>query len=58
MKLNGQIIQLMPTASCFHLVKAKVIVDRRLDGSWHIYHREAGEVPCKLFELSLKKWAR
>ena len=53
--VDGQIIHLMKTASCLHLVKAKVIVNRWLDGSWHIYHREAGEVPCKLFELSLKK---
>jgi transposase len=53
--VDGEIIQLLPTASRLHLVKAKVIVNRWLDGSWHIYHREAGEVPCKLFELSLNK---
>jgi hypothetical protein len=53
--VDGQIIQLMPTASHHHLVKSKVIVNRWLDGSWHIHHREVGEVPCKLFELSLKK---
>jgi len=53
--VDAQIIQLMPTASHLHLVKAKVIVNRWLDGSWHIYHREAGEVPCNLFELSLNK---
>jgi hypothetical protein len=53
--VDGQIIQLLPTASHLHLVKAKVIVNRWLDGSWHIYRREVGEVPCKLFKLSLKK---
>ena len=53
--VDGQIIQLMPTASHPHLVKAKVVVNRWLDGSWHIYHKEAGEVPCKFFELSLNK---
>jgi transposase len=53
--VDGQIIQLMPTAGHLHLVKAKVIVNLWLDGSWHIYHPKAGEVPCKLFDLSLKK---
>lgn len=53
--VDAQIIQLMPTTSHPHLVKAKVIVNRWLDGTWHIYHREDGEIPCKLFELSLNK---
>jgi hypothetical protein len=53
--VDAQIIQLMPTASHHHWVKAKVTVNRWLDGSWHIYHREVGEVPCKLFELPLNK---
>jgi hypothetical protein len=52
--VDGQIIQLMPTASHSHFVKAKVIVNQWLDGSWHIFYRDAEEIPCKLLELSLE----
>ena len=55
MCVDVQIIQLLPTASHHHLVKSKVIVNRWLDGSWHIFHRATGEVPCKPFELSINK---
>jgi hypothetical protein len=48
-----------PTGNKYRMKHTKkVIVNRWLDGSWHIYHREAGEVSCKFFELSLKNWAR
>lgn len=41
--------------SSLRLVEAKVIANRWLDGSWPVFHREAGDVLCKLFELPLKK---
>jgi len=53
--IDGQIIQLLPTANRLHFAKTKVIVNRWLDGSWHVLHQNAGEVPCKLFESFLKK---
>lgn len=52
--VDGQIIQLLPTPDHPHLVKAKVIVNRWLNGSWHIFYKNEKEVPCKLFEMPKK----
>lgn len=46
--VNGQIIQILPTRTRLSFVKAKVIVNLWLDGSWHVLHAEHGELPCKL----------
>jgi len=48
--VNGQIIQLLPTRSRPHFVRAKVTVNLWVDGSWHIFHPTAGELPCELIE--------
>ena len=47
---NGQIIQLLPTRSRPRFVRAKVTVNLWVDGSWHIFHPTAGELPCELIE--------
>jgi transposase len=46
--VRGQIIQLLPTASRRHFVKAKVQVHQWIDGSWHVFHPKHGELPCTL----------
>lgn len=48
--VDGQIIQLLPTRSRPHVVRAKVTVNRWVDGSWHVFHPTAGELPCELIE--------
>lgn len=48
--VNGQIIQLLPTRSRPHFVRAKVTVNRWVDGSWHVFHPTVGELPCELIE--------
>ena len=48
--VNGQIIQLLPTRSRTHFVRAKVTVNQWVDGSWHVFHPTAGELPCGLTE--------
>jgi len=39
-----------PTRSRPHFVRAKVTVNRWVDGSWHVFHPTAGELPCGLIE--------
>ncbi len=48
--VDGQIIQLLPTRSRPHFVRAKVTVNRWVDGSWHVFHPTGGELPCGLIE--------
>lgn len=48
--VNGQIIQLLPTRSRPHFVRAKVTVNLWVDGSWHVFHPTVGELPCGLIE--------
>lgn len=45
--VTGHIIQIHPTPRRLSFVKAKVIVNHWLDGSWHILHDEYGELPCE-----------
>jgi hypothetical protein len=48
-----QIIQLLPTAQRRHFVKAKVKVNQWIDGSWHVFHQQYGELPCSLVTQKL-----
>lgn len=43
----GQIIQIHPTRTRLSFVKARVIVNHWLDGSWHVLHDQYGELPCE-----------
>ena len=45
--VNSQIIQLLPTRTRLHFAKAHVIVNHWRDGTWHVFHQTAGEVPCR-----------
>ena len=45
--IKGQIVQLLPTPMRMHFVRAKVIVNQWLDGSFHVFHPTEGEIPCK-----------
>ena len=45
--VEGQAIQLFPTKTRLSFAKASVTVNRWLDGTWHVFHHTAGEVPCK-----------
>jgi hypothetical protein len=45
--VHGQIIQILPTRTRLSFVKAKVVVNLWLDGSWHVLHADHGELPCK-----------
>lgn len=45
--VNNQIIQLLPTRTRLHLAKAHIVVNHWKDGSWHVFHETAGEVPCR-----------
>lgn len=45
--IKGQIVQLLPTPTRMHFVRAKVIVNQWLDGSFHVFHPTEGEIPCK-----------
>lgn len=51
--VQGQIIQILPTRTRLSFVKAKVMVNLWLDGSWHVLHADHGELPCKQIP-----WAR
>jgi transposase len=44
--VKGQIIQLLPTASRRHFVRARVAVNHWLDDTWHIFHQVYKEIPC------------
>lgn len=52
--VNNHAIQLLPTKTRKHFVKADVDVHLRLDGSWHVLHREYGNIPCK--EIIDARW--
>jgi transposase len=45
--VDGQAIQLSPTKTRLSFVKAQVTANHWLDGTWHVFHRTAGEIPCK-----------
>jgi transposase len=45
--VKGQIIQLLPTKTRRHFVKASVTVNYWTDGSWHVFHKNYGEIPCE-----------
>ena len=45
--VNNQIIQLLPTRTRLHFAKAHIVVNHWRDGSWHVFHETAGEVPCR-----------
>jgi len=45
--VNGQIIQLLPTKTRRHFVKASVYINLWLDSSWHVFHPDYGEIPCE-----------
>lgn len=45
--VERQLIQLFPTKTRLSFAKASVTVARWLNGSWHVYHHTAGEIPCK-----------
>ena len=44
--VEGQAIQLFPTKTRLSFAKASVTVNRWLDGSWHVFHHTAGDIPC------------
>jgi transposase len=44
--VEGQAIQLFPTKTRLSFAKASVTVNHWLDGTWHVFHHAAGEVPC------------
>lgn len=44
--VEGQVLQLSPTKTRLSFVKASVIVNHWLDGSWHVFHHTVGEIPC------------
>jgi hypothetical protein len=44
--VEGQAIQLLPTKTRLSFAKAQVAANRWLDGSWHVFHHAAGEIPC------------
>ncbi len=46
--IKGQLLQLLPTRTRTHFVKAKVQVNQWVDGSWHVFHPKEGEIPCSL----------
>lgn len=43
--VQGQVIQLLPTPQRHHVVRARVIINHWLDGSWHVYHSKFGFLP-------------
>jgi len=45
--VKGQIIQLLPTKTRRHFVKASVTVNHWTDDSWHVFHETYGEIPCE-----------
>lgn len=45
--VNGQIIQLLPTKTRLHFARAHVVVNHWIDGTWHVFHSTAGEIPCR-----------
>ena len=45
--VDGQAIQLFPTKTRLSFAKAQVAANRWLDGTWHVFHHTAGEIPCK-----------
>ena len=45
--VNKQVIQLLPTRTRRHFVKASVWVNLWIDGSWHVFHPLHGEIPCE-----------
>jgi len=45
--VEGQAIQLSPTKTRLSFAKAQVTVNYWLDGTWHVFHHTAGEIPCK-----------
>ncbi len=47
--IKNQIIQLLPTRTRRHFVKASVWVNLWVDGSWHVIHPLYGEIPCEPF---------
>jgi len=46
--VKRQLIQLFPTKTRLSFAKATVTVAHWLNGTWHVYHHAAGEIPCKL----------
>lgn len=44
--VQGQTIQLFSTKTRLSFARASVTVNHWLDGSWHVFHHAAGEVPC------------
>ena len=44
--VEGQAIQLSPTKTRLSFAKSSVTVNHWFDGSWHVFHHCAGEVPC------------
>ena len=48
--VNGQIIQLLPAKTRRHFVRASVVINHWLDGSWHVFHHDYGEIPCVLLD--------
>ena len=45
--VKGHIIQLLPTKTRRHFVKASVTVNHWTDDSWHVFHETYGEIPCE-----------
>lgn len=45
--VKSQTIQLLPTRTRRHFVKATVWVNLWTDGSWHVIHPLHGEIPCE-----------
>lgn len=48
--VKGQALQLSPTRTRLSFAKAHVTVNHWLDGTWHVFHHTAGEVPCTPIE--------
>ena len=46
--VNNQTIQLLPLPNRLHFVRAKVLVNLWVDEAWHVFHPEAGAIPCQL----------
>jgi len=44
--VEGQAIQLFPTKTRLSFARASVVVNRWLEGTWHVFHYPTGEIPC------------
>ncbi len=43
--INGEILQILPSHGRAHFIRAKVLVNQWIDGSYHVFHPTYGELP-------------